>query len=428
MKKTLFFFYCIISTYCFSQNNWKNISPQPTGMRLHDVSMVSENEYWILSDNGKMLHTINGGATWQVLQHPAFFPEEIKMFTSSSGWLVAGGDTSYKTFDGGASWIPVFIPSHASGAAYAKSMVQLWFSCNGDSLLSTTDGGITWDVDSMRMSVMTFADSLRGWMFTENGVRKTSDGGLTWNYVSSDSIFGLAEPIDASFPDSLTGFLSAMDWNNSVSQLFKTTDGGVSWVRQNSFNGDIYGGAAIVFFDTLRGIALNPDSYQSNYYITGDGGVSWTAIPLYEKGGENSGDHINNTIIAAGGQGTIIKSTDAGQTFSDLITRAFPAKYLNSVSFPDTLTGYIDVSSLDNNEGIYKTIDGGNTWLRIDSSSSSATEIFFLTPQIGWVNSQGGHTIKITSDGGISWQNSMPPDYSIYDFCFVSSTRGWAGE
>ena len=50
--------------------NWKKAEPLPTPWGLFDVDMVSATEGWAVShpitgDHAYILHTINGGKTWQ---------------------------------------------------------------------------------------------------------------------------------------------------------------------------------------------------------------------------------------------------------------------------------------------------------------------------------------------------------------------------
>ncbi|MDX6712901.1 MAG: hypothetical protein QOH96_3917, partial [Blastocatellia bacterium] len=50
--------------------NWKKQEPIPTSWGLYDVDMVSATEGWAVShpitgDHAYILHTINGGKTWQ---------------------------------------------------------------------------------------------------------------------------------------------------------------------------------------------------------------------------------------------------------------------------------------------------------------------------------------------------------------------------
>ena len=50
--------------------NWKKQEPLPTSWGLYDVDMVSATEGWAVShpitgDHAYILHTINGGKTWQ---------------------------------------------------------------------------------------------------------------------------------------------------------------------------------------------------------------------------------------------------------------------------------------------------------------------------------------------------------------------------
>lgn len=176
---------------------------------------------WILGDPS-LLVTHDGGATWQV--------QPLPVTTSAGSWLD----------------VPHFFDPQHGFTIYASSATAPAV------LLATADGGSTWVVRSLPGEVpftSDFADANHGWAIgwpatDYNGIPpvpdiplplyKTDDGGVTWVPVPTDVLWGGTEgPIDLlDFVDQNNGFAIREKYIDNVwspSQLLKTTDGGRAW-------------------------------------------------------------------------------------------------------------------------------------------------------------------------------------------------------
>ena len=99
-----------------------------------------------------------------------------------------------------------------------------------------------------------------------------------------------------------------------------------------------------------------------------------------------------------------MKSTDAGQNWqSEEVSHTEQPFCVNGLWMIDDLVGWICGDSF----GLYKTIDGGNTWTDmsncpgIRNNSSNLLRIKFTSPEIGYILSSGD--LKKTIDGGNTW-------------------------
>jgi photosystem II stability/assembly factor-like uncharacterized protein len=422
MKTLVLLFTTITFFNAQSQNAWQIISPHPTGINLRGVSMISESEYWIAGMQGRVFHTDDAGVTWDVYNaaSEARYYQGIKMFDANNGWINAYGDTLFKTNDGGQTWIPVLLPSHTY-QWYWKNMNEGWVSGNADTLFHTVNAGVTWTVDTFpgaAIRYIGFSDTTHGWVIADNGaIWKTIDGGFSWSKISNaNTTFTGIRAI--SFPDSMTGYFSTFNWDNSSSSLFKSIDGGMSWSQITTYPNMIYGGGVIAFFDTSRGIML--DALANEYRLTFDGGNTWSPYSVGVDGPLVQIDYFNSTFVAIGSPGNIIQSNDLGLTYTNVVDRINCGEIRSNICFVDSLTGFM-LSS-----GLHKTIDGGFTWTQLDSFYVyNNDKVYFINNLTGWRTGGVNCTVKRSGDGGITWTNSAAPQYSLNDFCFATTNLGW---
>ncbi len=140
-----------------------------------------------------------------------------------------------------------------------------------------------------------------------------------------------------------------------------------------------------------------------------------------------------NTAVAVGQGGTIIKTTDAGATWS--ILNSGTSVNLNDVYFPSMSTGY----AVGNNPAygepgtVLKTTDSGDTWDALSISINyDMRGVFFIDENTGWIVGDGSYgqdgTVIKTINGGDSWtEQSSNIDGEIRAVFFLDSNIGWIG-
>lgn len=136
-------------------------------------------------------------------------------------------------------------------------------------------------------------------------------------------------------------------------------------------------------------------------------------------------------VYAVGNSGTVIKSTDGGNTWSDISfgeTRNFTSLY-----FFDENTGYVggpfNTGGGGSTEMLAKTTDGGATWEVISSFDfDDFNDMEFLDDQTGWVASADGKVLH-TTDGGGNWSSRNAGSEDLFDFHVQNDSTYWvAGE
>ena len=110
----------------------------------------------------------------------------------------------------------------------------------------------------------------------------------------------------------------------------------------------------------------------------------------------------NQTGWAVGDDGTIVNTTDGGQTWNTQTSGV--TDILRAVFFIDNNTGWAVGGKL--NKTMLKTTDGGSNWQSLDASSIFSNlmyDIAFVDENTGWVITTD--SIYRTSDGGNTWEH-----------------------
>jgi photosystem II stability/assembly factor-like uncharacterized protein len=118
-----------------------------------------------------------------------------------------------------------------------------------------------------------------------------------------------------------------------------------------------------------------------------------------------------NTGVAVGSEGRIIKTTNAGLTWT--IVNSGTIQNIRSIEFVNENIGWAGTAG-----ALLKTVDGGNTWEVINRPDSIAANriiysVSFRNANNGIAVCQGGGTggkfVLATTDGGITWKGKTIP-------------------
>ena len=268
----------------------------------------------------------------------------------------------------------------------------------GGVILKTTDGGAHWNAQASGTTesfyAVDFTDALHGVAVGDNqSLVRTTNGGVTWTPVFY--------PVFTSFRavwflNANVGFITG----SVPSNILKTTDGGATWadISPTGFTG-IY---SIFFTDANTGYACDFDGFILK---TGNGGASWTPsfvspnhlLGLYFTDANNGycvgGDWNLNTTV-------ILKTNDAGATWSVTNNADPSANYLTDVEFVSANTGYAIGGNVQNNTGsILKTTNAGLSWTIENTLPGTTSRMYRLSlpsSTIGYACGLDGTILKIT--------------------------------
>ena len=289
----------------------------------------------------------------------------------------------------------------------APDNANIWICGSYGTIYHGVDNGTAWKWEQQSSGVQvllingTFVNTQKGWIAGLLGtILHTEDGGKTWEKQTTNTDKHL---FNVRFVDEENGW-AAGDGNT----ILHTADGGKTWEKQSEQGDKILND--ICFIDKENGWIVGELGIILN---TTNGGKTWTTVmpksferKTLEEEFENPRPALfgiaatdTNNVWLCGIDGTIIRTTDAGATWTACSADTKLAVY--SVFIKDGKAWAIG------DKGLYlKSSDGGATWKAIDDTIKTKQwlrQIYFTGPDKGWVVGSGG-TIVRTVDGGQTWQ------------------------
>jgi photosystem II stability/assembly factor-like uncharacterized protein len=336
-------------------------------MPFEDVWFLNPTEGWALvlseADHAvEAIHSVDGGATWSA-------PVNV------TSLFVAEGDA----------------PAHY-GIRFITSQVGWVF---GNGIYATTDGGQTWKDTATPENVSdlaTFGNS--AWAITGCDPRVTTrcpSSMLLWDSLAKRWTSLPNQPPMTSGPQHLirTSNTRAFIVQETVgrSALLRTDDGGINWVT-----------LAI----PCQGFGLPT--------ATLDGEHVWMVCPSSPGAGQQGKDVY--TSADSGTTWTLRARTDPPDHYLGTITSS---GYAQELALATATTGFLSMNRGD----LYRTTDGGATWLAAGISHGEGyfPALDFVDASHGWAVAQvsspemdGRVGLYRTTDGGTSWSlaSSMP--------------------
>ncbi|PKF75274.1 T9SS type A sorting domain-containing protein [Chryseobacterium sp. PMSZPI] len=270
------------------------------------------------------------------------------------------------------------------------------------------------------------------WAFAYNGsgattnvqeFTKTSNGGTTWTAGTINIGNPALRITNISGVSATTAWVAAFDDVDGMGGVWKTSDGGATWVPQQMLTtpGESWTNY-VHFFDANNGImGGDPEGGEFEVYTTANGGTTWTRVPaasmpdpLANEYGYNGGYYaVGNNFFFYTGKGRIFKTTDKGQTWSALATNTIISDFGGSsvngdMAWSNANTGMIMRKTFSGTTPtglqFHRTTDGGTTWTQVTFTGIAASN------KISDITYVPGSNIllAVSSDGttGGSWKSS----------------------
>jgi len=423
------------------------VSYQP----LNAIWMINATTGWARTTTQKILHTSDGGTSWQDVTPP----------------YTAGSTTQF----------PSAFASLGGSMAWVAVSEKLPDGTIAGVVFRTSDGGHSWQQSTLStsqlgLSKVQFVNAQDGWVLSSPGgvaagsegedLFRTTDGGQTWSLVAR---------APGALP--LQGIKSGMGWISSTTgwitgsiaipnavYLYRSQDGGVSWQPQalpSSFPAQAT--EPPVFFSAREGllpvIFSTPQGPSFAVYATHDGGVTWSSsTPLSTISSVWDWDLLTMQqwwVVGANGS-TLNVTSDGGQHWT-AITPSANFQHISQLNFVSAQEGWAISTASPTTPVLLKTMDGGQTWVQVSPGSQTASWKVVSSPSMGpsfdylnavavvsandvWAvgsyqNSQGSGQTLIEHWNGTNWQVIPSPNPGattniLGDVVAVSATNLWA--
>lgn len=225
----------------------------------------------------------------------------------------------------------------------------------------------------------------------------SDNNGASWTVVEVGAVDGAFAPTRHS--------LFALDRNNiwvgtDEGYLYKSSDGGLTWVAQQS------GGITTAAINAIRFVDENVGWFVGAGNIiarTLDGGDSWSAItgPSAQSAAAATVVEVldRNRVWVGYGDGDLYYTLDGGVTWS---TRSFSGSgvgQVRDIKFLNEALGYMLTNNASPLGVVHWTIDGGYTWASLTTPTNSGLNTIVLCDQwnfyvAGQANSATGFIAK----------------------------------
>ena len=346
-------------------------------MKIQRMQLLPSGQGWLLAGQ-RLLWTENAASQWRDITPGSAFAEPLlaaHFVDESLGWLVSGADASgdlvvHQTTDGGNSW------------------------------QSSTITDVPQDIGS---AYMTFIDSSNGWLvlklqsssnFSLGKFYRTVDAGASWQELS----LPVGEPVR--FIDANRGWVAGGAEGN---EIYSTSDGGATWQPRTIIpvEKNIAGNTLIdlpVFDNQIEGVVAvtfdDQEAQRVELYATEDGGNSWSLTSTVNlKTNTLAGSPAkfalagSNLWLVASPESQLVPSLSDKTLSSDLFLISNLPEGVVNIDFSGSETGWAHIENgicsgekfagAELTSGasdafrcavrsmLFKTADGGRTWLEI---------------------------------------------------------------
>jgi len=364
-------------------SSWQAIGPEGGNVRDMFINQDNNNEMFSVTYGypSFVFKTTNAGQTWSKIATintyvylAACDPTEPNTIYLSTGQGI------YKSEDGGVSWV------------YTPFCSYFYCTSIGDIVISPFNSSILYIGAYYREAAGS------GGM----AILKSIDGGDNWTGIklSPEVQYGdtFSVAIDPTDPDIHYAGGYYYDGDNLHSKVYKTTDGGGSWI---DITGSINGYPYAIAIDATNPSRVYVGTSWGIFRST-DGGQTWQRNSGYAYAYSLAIDPLDSDIIYAGYNNSCYKSVNGGVNWSRY-SIGLHGRCYRILAYSDSPTRVFYGS----NAGIYKSEDSGISW-EASHSGIKANQIPSLavspsSPNIIYAEATANGMFK-SHDFGINWE------------------------
>ncbi len=285
------------------------------------VSILANDRAVVVGDKGVVMTSTDHGSTWtriQLTKDSKYYDLYSVAFTAdgSRGWLVGDGGAIFRSDDRGATWTQQ--TSGQTAALLKVAIIDAQKACavgEHGLVLCTNDAGAHWNTQKFEDLVffdVAFTDANHGWAVGEFSTAvRTIDGGKTWTVQAGGKRIVTLDPYFAIvFKNATDGLVLGL---NGIDM--QTTDGGNTWQA----------GTLPDQHRSFYAAVTAPVNGSDVFYVGGEDGITARVIggkvvrtDTVTSNSLTSIAFSSNFGIAVGLSGTVMRSEDAGQNWTEL--------------------------------------------------------------------------------------------------------------
>ena len=383
--------------------------PAGQPVKLTSIRMIDANTGWAFEKNRRILHTVDGGNTWQDVTPPegsnysegGFFALDADTaWATPDLWLCFGNDctfaTVWRTDNGGATWVssPLCLNVSAS-CSYNFDVVTRYYFARQMQFVNKNTGWLLVSVAS--------------WMKQDRyRIYHTTDGGIHWEFTI-DNLQGpsVAGAPGLAFLDEKNGWFAINQVGGAEDPApnwyaYKTTDAGKTWQKTElpapsplpaEFNGRVY------WCGARKVDIIQPEIVDLMFICR-----------VYEQASDSLAFYFR------------FHSFDGGENWNSWLSKNwyywYSEKGASSYSIFEGNDSFLNAQigwrlyplGEGQNSQLQQTTDGGQTWKTVKTVAWQTAQFDFVSEQIGWaiVNSAKATALVHTIDGGQTWEVIKP--------------------
>lgn len=215
------------------------------------------------------------------------------------------------------------------------------------------------------------------------------------------------------------GFIVGLGFGSERSLIKMTTNDGLNWSDLPQFPTNEIPLLEIEFAYEMTGIII-PVNPGDNTLHTIDGGANWSIGNSIPTGNYiNAVKFVNShspAAVVCGNSGTILKTSDAGATWTEITSPT--TENLTSIYFSEPI-GII----VGENGTILRSEDGGNSWQIVSSGTSGNLKKVYQDPGSLWW--AVGDNIILQSGSGQLWGTVRNSSTEYYNDIYIIKGAGF---
>jgi photosystem II stability/assembly factor-like uncharacterized protein len=368
-----------------------------------------------------LMKTIDGGDTWlpasDGLGNPPVFSLAINPNNTNVVYAGTAGEGAFKTTDGGINWAPIDIDSTVWSLLVDPNDGNVVYAgSNGNGVFKSTDGGASFvRIGSPPVGVVLALAGSGNQLYAgtaSQGISVSKDGGVTWANTGISDGLGLALSVD-----SAGAVYAGTNFDGAFQRPAPASSPDDSFLRSAAWRRLAWRQLKDCKCQDGHALAVDPSDHDHVFLSTNDGGLLVT-----EDGGRTWEDGGVNGLVSRAPRGVafdpqqprrvyagsftgggFFKSEDHGKHW---VRRLFGGGqiYVAGVAV-DPVDHSIYISTFRSGDGIWKSIDYGETFTRIDRAPDAAPDDFLFLSGRGIVVDPHDHrTVYFAGTGGI-WRS-----------------------